>query len=368
MALTPCDGRARVRSTSPASRCRPRSGGPTSAASPLYLLDADVDENPPDVPHGHRPPLRRRHRAPHPPGDPPRHRRRAGARRARPSTRRCSTPTRATPASSASSASASSSPTRASLRRGDRGGAGRHHLHHPHAGAGRHRPLPARADGAVLRRLGRRVRRHVRRAHGPRPPPGDEPDERFNMAVMGLRLAGRVQRRGQAARRGQPGDVRRPLAGRARRRGADQVGHQRRARAAPGCRPRWTTLLSRYVLPGLGRGRRRALGAHRRRRATTSSGGCASRAASGWWRSSAAASASARWPGAVGLRRRRGPTRCSTRRCSRSASPAASPPTSGPPCCCRSPSGCERSCSSRPTRCSSCSPARPTRPTSSARS
>ena len=75
---------------------------------------------------------------------------------ARRSTPRCSTPTRATPASSASSASAGCIVDDGlSLRRGGRGGAGRAHLHHPHAGAGRHRPLPARAHGAVLHRLGR---------------------------------------------------------------------------------------------------------------------------------------------------------------------------------------------------------------------
>ena len=43
-----------------------------------------------------------------------------------------------------------------SLRRGGRGGAGRVHLHHPHAGAGRHRPLPARAHGATTSRRGPR--------------------------------------------------------------------------------------------------------------------------------------------------------------------------------------------------------------------
>ena len=59
---------------------------------------------------------------------------------------------------------------RAELPRGRRGGAGRVHLHHPHAGPGRHRPLPARAHGGLLLRLGQGVRREPRRAHGPRPP------------------------------------------------------------------------------------------------------------------------------------------------------------------------------------------------------
>ena len=38
------------------------------------------------------------------------------------------------------------------LRRGARAVPGRHGVHHAHAGAGRHRPVPARAGGAVLRR------------------------------------------------------------------------------------------------------------------------------------------------------------------------------------------------------------------------
>ena len=66
------------------------------------------------------------------------------------------------------------------------------HLHHPHAGAGRHRPLPARAHRALLLRLGQArsgSRLDELMALGHRP--GDTPDERFNMAVMGLRLAGR---------------------------------------------------------------------------------------------------------------------------------------------------------------------------------
>ena len=77
---------SRSRSTSPASRARARCGGPTSGASPLYLLDADVEDNPPRPAHGHRPALRRRHRAPAAAGDPARRRRRAGAAGARPST------------------------------------------------------------------------------------------------------------------------------------------------------------------------------------------------------------------------------------------------------------------------------------------
>ena len=114
----PRDGRC-TRSTACASRVdlagtpldARRSGGPTSGRVRLYLLDADVEENDADDRARHRPPLRRRHRAPAAPGDPARHRRRAGARGRSARTPRCSTPTRATPASSASSASAGSSST-----------------------------------------------------------------------------------------------------------------------------------------------------------------------------------------------------------------------------------------------------------------
>ena len=58
-------------------------------------------------------------------------------------------------------------------------------------GAGRHRPLPARPDGEVLRGLRRVAGHHVRRADGGRSGPDEPDDDRFNMAVMGLRLAGR---------------------------------------------------------------------------------------------------------------------------------------------------------------------------------
>ena len=47
---------------------------------------------------------------------------------------------------------------------------------------------------------------------------------------------------------------------------------------------------------------------------------------------------------------------------------AASPPTSAPPCCCRNPTGSSGCCSRAIGRCSSCSPASRTRPTTPARS
>ena len=107
----------------------------------------------------HRPPLRRRRAPPPAPGDRARHRRRARPARARPRARRCSTSTRATPASSASSGSASWC-RRAVVQRRHRGRARRRRVHDPHPGAGRHRPLPTRADGGVLHRLRQGARRH----------------------------------------------------------------------------------------------------------------------------------------------------------------------------------------------------------------
>ena len=97
---------------------------------------------------------------------------------------RCSTPTRATPASSASSGSASYIGGRADLRRGARGRPGRHRVHHPHAGARRHRPVPARPDRAVLRRDAAGAALPLDRilALGAETYPGGDPHV-FNMAV-----------------------------------------------------------------------------------------------------------------------------------------------------------------------------------------
>ena len=99
----------------------------------------------------------------------------AACARCRPSATRprSSTRTRATPASSASSASAGSSSTTGSPspRRIEAVRAGLH-LHDPHPGAGRHRPLPARADGEYFAGWADECRRRRRRPHGARPPPG----------------------------------------------------------------------------------------------------------------------------------------------------------------------------------------------------
>ena len=130
-----CDGVRVTRRPGRRAAARPRCGGPTSAARRCTSSTPTSTTTPPDGRAGHRPALRRRHRAPHPPGDPPRHRRRAGPAGARPRRRRCSTPTRATPASSAWSGCASWWPDGLTLRRGGRGRARRLRLHDPHAGA-----------------------------------------------------------------------------------------------------------------------------------------------------------------------------------------------------------------------------------------
>ena len=97
---------------------------------------------------------------------------------------------------------------------------------------GRHRPLPARAGRAVLRR--RPAPRPASRSTGssrsaPRTTTAATPTV-FNMAVMGFRLAQRAngvsQLHGHVSRE----HVQRPVAGLRRGRGADRLDHQRRAR------------------------------------------------------------------------------------------------------------------------------------------
>ncbi len=109
---------------------------------------------------------------------------------------------------------------------------GGHRLHHAHAGARGHRPVPARADRAVLHR--RRRGRGAAGRPGARARRGDLPGRRPAHVQHGrhghaARAAG--QRRVRAARPGQQGDVRGPVAGLRHRRGADRLDHQRRARA-----------------------------------------------------------------------------------------------------------------------------------------
>ena len=132
----------------------------------------------------------------------------------------------------------------ARLRHRPRGVPRVHGLHHPHPGAGRHRPVLPRADRAVLRH-GRPARPAypLERvlALGAEDYAGGDPTV-FNMAVMGFRLAQRANGVSQLHGHVEPRDVPRPLAGLRRGRGADHVDHQRRARPdlgrARGLRPR----------------------------------------------------------------------------------------------------------------------------------
>ena len=195
---------------------------------------------------------------------------------------------------------------------------------------------------------------------------GDPPDERFNMAVMGLRLAGRsnaVSKLHGAVSREMFSDLWPDVP-------EDEVPIQsvtNGVHAPTWVSPEMADVLARHVLPEWDEAgperwarildarddelwRARAVGRERlvafiRRRLRESLAGRGRRRCPTW----------------------RGATRCSTRRRSPSASPAASPPTSGRRCCCRSPSGCRRCCSTPSGRCSSSSPARPTPPTSTAR-
>ena len=231
--------RGHARAGRRARSCTPACGGAQVGRVPLLLLDSDVEANGPPERDDHRPALRRRRRAPPAAGAAAGHRRRArGARvlagspaRPRP---RCSTRTRGTPASSGSSGSASSSRGRAS--RFDEalvGRARRHRLHHPHPGPRRHRPVRRATSSSSTSRptlLPGRARSSGCSPSAPRP------------TTAATR---RVQhgRDGPAARRSAANGVASctarsagemfggALAGLRRRRGADHLGHERRARA-----------------------------------------------------------------------------------------------------------------------------------------
>ena len=259
MALTPCDG-ITVEVDLAGAPLVARVWEADVGRVPLYLLDADVEENAPRPARHHRPALRRRDRAPAAPGDPPRHRRRARARRARhrrPGVPHQRGPRRVPRARAHPPAREGPGPL---LPRGHRGGARGVHLHHPHAGARRHRPLPPRADRALLRRVGRRGGHQPRRAHAARAPPGRRARRALQHGGDGPAPGRPLQRGRQAARRGEPRDVQRPLARRAHRGGPDHLHHQRRARrhlggAGDGRPPHPARA------PRVARGRRRALGA-----------------------------------------------------------------------------------------------------------
>ena len=113
----------------------------------------------------------------------------------------------------------------------------RHRVHHPHPGAGRHRPVPARPDRAVLRRRQRlppASRSSGSSALGAEDYEGGDPAV-FNMAVMGLRLAQRANGVSQLHGAVSRGHVRRAVAGVRRRRAA------RSPRSPTACtrRPGW---------------------------------------------------------------------------------------------------------------------------------
>ena len=236
---TPVEGVARQRRPRRHAARRPRSGGPTSAGCRSTCSTPTSRRTRPTTAHDHRPPLRRRHRAPAAPGDPARHRRRAG--RSRPS------------ASDAQVFHTNEGHAGflglERIRRliVDDGLAFDEAVEAARAGTifTTHTPVPAGIDRFPRELMERYFGRWADEcgvslddlmALGHQP--DDEPDAPFNMAVMGLRLAGRSngvsKLHGEVSR----DDVRRPLARRARRRGADRLGHQRRARRAPGCRRR----------------------------------------------------------------------------------------------------------------------------------
>ena len=171
-----------------------------------------------------------------------------------------------------------------------------------------------------------------RRPHGPGPRAGHARGRGLQHGRHGPAPGRPGQRRGRPARRGEPRDVQRPVARRARRGGADHVGHQRRARphldlAGAGHPVRQGA--RRRLARGSGRGVARAR--HREREG-------AGRGSGGWARSASSPTPARRCarPSSTGARpprRWRGPTTCSTPTSSPSASPAGSPPTSGPRCC-----------------------------------
>ena len=170
---------------------------------PLLLLDSDVEEQPRPLPRRHRPALRRQQRAPAAPGDAARHRRRPRAARLL-----AGSPARPQPEVFHTNEGHAGFLGLERIREltVDEGGPGLDFdaalevsraatvftTHTP--GAGRHRPVPARAGRAVLRR--RPARRPASRSSGsspsaPRTTRAATPSV-FNMAVMGFRLAQRA--------------------------------------------------------------------------------------------------------------------------------------------------------------------------------
>ena len=372
MALTLCDG---VRVDGRPGRRAARRPGVAGRRGPHPALPARRRRRrePARPAHDHRPPLRRRHRAPPAPGDPPRHRRRAGARRARHrrpgvphqrGPRRLPRPRAHPPA--ASSTTACPSPRRIEAVR---------------AGCvfTTHTPVPAGID-RFPREL---IERYfggwaaecgvvARRAHGPRPPPRRRARASASTwrswacawpaaPTRVAKLHGEVSREMFADLWPDVPD----------RRGADH------ARSPTACTPStWVSaemadLLDRATCcPSGTRPRPSDWDAHRRRRATTSSGGRkrAGPRAAGRLRPRAGC-ASQRWPGAcrpsdvdvdaTSVLDPKALTICFARRFAtyKRATLLLSQPERLRAAAARRATG----------RCSSCSPARPTRPTTPAR-
>ena len=192
--------------------------------------------------------------------------------------------------------------------------------------------------------------------------PGDEPDERFNMAVMGLRLAGRsnavAKLHGEVSRE-MFSDLWPDVP-------TDEVpitSITNGVHAGTWVAPEMADLLTQHVLPEWHEADAerwaRILEAHDDELWRAREQGREALVAFVRSRGSALSS----WHGGSAPATWSGPTRCSTRARSRSASPAASPPTSAPPCCCRNPTASSGCCCRATGRCSSCSRASRTRPT-----
>ena len=140
-----------------------RPGRPGAAAAARHRRRGQPDA----AARGHRPALRRHDRAPAPAGAAARRRRRTRGADVHPAHRPPRArgvphqrgPRRLPGPRADPRADRRRRRSRARLRHRARGHPGRHGLHHAHPGARGHRPVPARAGGAVLRRAERRGRR-----------------------------------------------------------------------------------------------------------------------------------------------------------------------------------------------------------------
>ena len=253
---------------------------------PLLLLDTDIEDNAAGAPRGHRPALRRRQRAP--------------AR-----TRRCCWASAAS-APSARSARLTGAPAPEVFHTNEghagflglerirelidergltsttalAGRPGRHRVHHPHPGPGRHRPLPARPGRRALRRRrpgGPACRSSASSALGAEDDPAATP---LQHGRHGPAAGPARQRRRHAARRGLPGDVRRPVAGLRRRRRCRSPRSPTACTPRPGCARRSSSWPSaswaRACWPTSGVGRASTTSP------TASCGAAAARCATGW--------------------------------------------------------------------------------------